>query len=119
MWRGARRPWTIISGGGEDGIYKSTNGGDTWNKLGGGLPTGVVGKSDLAVSAAAPQRVYALVGAKVGGGLYRSDDAGERWTLVNTTPGLITRPFYYDNAAADPTNPTAAHTPTAASSKCT
>ena len=104
MWRGARRPWTIISGGGEDGIYKSTNGGDSWNKLGGGLPTGVVGKSDLAVSAAAPQRVYALVEAKVGGGLYRSDDAGTSWTLINTTPGLITRPFYYDNVDADPTN---------------
>ncbi|HET9010415.1 MAG TPA: hypothetical protein VFN38_01305, partial [Gemmatimonadaceae bacterium] len=104
MWRGARRPWTIISGGGEDGIYRSTDGGDSWTKLGGGLPTGVVGKSDLAVSAAAPRRVYALVEAKVGGGLYRSDDAGERWTLVNTTPGLITRPFYYDNVDADPTN---------------
>ncbi len=104
MWRGARRPWTIISGGGEDGIYKSTNGGDSWNKLGGGLPTGVVGKSDLAVSAAAPQRVYALVEAKVGGGLYRSDDAGTSWALINTTPGLITRPFYYDNVDADPTN---------------
>ena len=104
MWRGARRPWTVISGGGEDGIYKSSNGGDSWSKLGGGLPTGVVGKSDLAVSAAAPQRVYALVEAKVGGGLYRSDDAGERWTLVNTTPGLITRPFYYANVDADPGN---------------
>ncbi|HET9012245.1 MAG TPA: hypothetical protein VFN38_10560, partial [Gemmatimonadaceae bacterium] len=104
MWHGARRPWTIISGGAEDGIYKSTNGGDTWSKLGGGLPTGVVGKSDLAVSAAVPQRVYALVEAKVGGGLYRSDDAGTTWSLINTTPGLITRPFYYDNVDADPTN---------------
>jgi photosystem II stability/assembly factor-like uncharacterized protein len=104
MWRGARRPWTIISGGGEDGIFRSTDGGDTWTKLGGGLPTGVVGKSDLAVSAAAPQRVYALVEARVGGGLYRSDDAGTTWSLINTTPGLITRPFYYDNVDADPTN---------------
>lgn len=104
MWRGARRPWTIISGGGEDGIYKSVDGGDHWVKLTGGLPTGVVGKSDLAVSAAAPLRVYALVEARAGGGLYRSDDAGEHWTLVNSTPGLITRPFYYDNVDADPTN---------------
>jgi photosystem II stability/assembly factor-like uncharacterized protein len=104
MWYGARRPWTIISGGAEDGIYKSTDGGDHWTKLGGGLPTGVFGKSDLAVSAAAPNRVYALVEAKPGSGLYRSDDAGEHWTLVNTTPGLITRPFYYDNVDADPTN---------------
>ena len=104
MWHGQRRPWTIISGGGEDGIFKSVDGGDRWTRLGGGLPTGVVGKSDLAVSAAAPLRVYAVVEAKVGGGLYRSDDAGERWTLVNTTPGLTTRPFYYTNVDADPTN---------------
>ncbi len=104
MWRGARRPWTVISGGGEDAVYRSRDAGTTWNKLGGGLPTGIVGKSDLAVSAAAPQRLYVLVEARVGGGLYRSDDAGERFTLVNTTPGLITRPFYYTNVDADPTN---------------
>ena len=104
MWRGARRPWTVISGGGEDGIFRSRDGGETWTRLGGGLPTGIVGKSDLTVSAAAPQRVYAIVEAKVGGGLYRSDDSGERWTLVNATPSLITRPFYYANVDADPTN---------------
>ncbi|HEY2064739.1 MAG TPA: hypothetical protein VGG84_02195, partial [Gemmatimonadaceae bacterium] len=104
IWHGARRPWTIISGGAEDGIYKSVDGGDHWSKLGGGLPTGVVGKSNLALSAATPNRVYALVEAKVGGGLYRSEDAGEHWTLVNTTPGLITRPFYYDHVDVDPTN---------------
>ena len=104
MWHGQRRPWTIISGGAEDGLFISRDGGDHWSRMTNGLPTGVVGKSDLAVSAAAPQRVYALVEAKVGGGLYRSDDAGEHWALMNITPGLITRPFYYDNVDADPTN---------------
>ncbi len=105
MWHGERKPWTIISGGAEDGIYKSVDGGDHWQKLGGGLPTGIFGKSDLAVSAAMPNRVYALVEARPGNGLYRSDDAGEHWTLVNgTTAGIITRPFYYDNVDADPTN---------------
>ena len=104
MWHGQRRPWTIISGGGEDGLYISRDAGDHWSKMTNGLPTGIVGKSDLAVSAAAPLRVYALVEAKVNGGLYRSDDAGEHWALMNTTPGLITRPFYYDNVDADPTN---------------
>jgi photosystem II stability/assembly factor-like uncharacterized protein len=105
MWHGQRKPWTIISGGAEDGIYRSVDGGDHWQRLSNGLPTGIFGKSDLAVSAAMPNRVYALVEAKPGNGLYRSDDAGEHWTLVNgTTPGIITRPFYYDNVDADPTN---------------
>ena len=104
MWHGERKPWTITSGGAEDGIYKSIDGGDHWKRLSDGLPTGIFGKSDLAVSAAMPNRVYALVEAKPGNGLYRSDDAGEHWTLVNTTPGIITRPFYYANVDADPTN---------------
>jgi photosystem II stability/assembly factor-like uncharacterized protein len=112
MWRAERKPWTIISGARgcaetgkcEGGVYKSTDGGDTWKKLGGGLPTGLVGKSDLAVSPAVPDRVYALVEAKPGGGLYRSDDAGQSWTQVSNLPGLITRPFYYTNVDADPTN---------------
>src|SRR5262249_39081672 len=59
---------------------------------------------NLAVTAANPQRIYALVEAKPGGGLYRSDDAGETWQLVNSTPGLVQRPFYYTTLGADPTN---------------
>jgi photosystem II stability/assembly factor-like uncharacterized protein len=104
MWHGMRRPWTITSGGAEDGIYRSRDGGDHWTRLSNGLPTGLFGKSDLAVSAAAPDRLYAIVEAKPGSGLYRSDDAGDSWSLVNTTPGMLTRPFYYNNVDADPTN---------------
>jgi photosystem II stability/assembly factor-like uncharacterized protein len=69
MWRGERKPWTIISGAREGGIYKSTDGGSTWNKLGGGLPTDLVGKSDLAVSPADPNRLYVLMEAAPRGGL--------------------------------------------------
>jgi photosystem II stability/assembly factor-like uncharacterized protein len=104
MWRGERKPWTIISGAHEGGIYRSTDGGTTWSKLGGGLPTGLFGKSNIAVSAADPRRVYALVEAQPGGGLYRSDDAGDTWRLVSDRRELITRPFYYDNITADPAN---------------
>ncbi|HEX7050141.1 MAG TPA: hypothetical protein VF188_08080 [Longimicrobiales bacterium] len=104
-WRVLRRPWTIISGGGEDGIFKSSDGGDTWTRLTNGLPQGLVGKADLAVSPADPDRVYALIEAPPGtGGLYRSDDRGRSWRLVNTSDYLLDRPFYYLNVDADPTN---------------
>ena len=105
MWRAERKPWTIISGAREGGVYKSTDGGGTWSRLTNGLPNGLVGKSDFAVSAAKPDRLYVLIEAKPGGGLYRSDDAGRSFTAVDTvTRGLITRPFYYTNIDADPTN---------------
>ncbi|HEX8243824.1 MAG TPA: hypothetical protein VF541_10020, partial [Longimicrobium sp.] len=105
MWRGERKPWTIISGAREGGIYRSTDGGTTWRKLGNGLPAGLFGKSNVAVTAANPRRVYALIEASPGGGLYRSDDGGESWRRVSDRRELITRPFYYTNITADPTNP--------------
>lgn len=104
MWRGQRKPWTIISGAREGGIYRSTDGGDHWVKLGGGLPDQLFGKANIAVTAANPNRVYALIEAKPGEGVYRSDDAGATWTRVSSQASLITRPFYYTTIAPDPTN---------------
>ena len=104
MWRAERKPWTIISGAREGGIYKSGDGGTTWSRLGGGLPSELVGKADLAVSPADPDRLYVLMEAEPGGGLYRSDDRGATFRLVSTENGLIRRPFYYINVDADPTN---------------
>ncbi len=106
LWRTERKPWTIISGAdGEGGIYKSTDGGDTWNKLNNGLPQGLIGKIDLAVSPADPKRVYALVEAPgKKGGLYRSDDQGSSFKLVSNHDGLLDRPFYYCNIEANPLN---------------
>lgn len=105
MNRIERKPWTIISGSREGGFYKSSDGGETWTrKQATGLPTELIGKGNIAVTAANPQRLYALVEALPGGGLYRSENAGESWQLVNSTPGLITRPFYYTSLNADPTN---------------
>ena len=69
---------------GTAGFYKSTDGGEHFTKIIGGLPAELIGKANLAVTAAKPDRIYALVEAKPGGGLYRSDDAGETWTLMNS-----------------------------------
>src|SRR6202790_3176835 len=68
MWFGQRKPWTILSGAKEGGIYKSTDGGDTWNKLGGGLPTELFGRSNVSISNSKPDRIYALIEAKPGSG---------------------------------------------------
>jgi photosystem II stability/assembly factor-like uncharacterized protein len=103
-WRAERKPWTIISGAREGGIYKSTDGGESWTKLTNGLPGDLVGKADLAVSAANPARVYALIEAEPGGGLYRSEDRGAHFELVNDRAALVNRPFYYINVDADPTD---------------
>jgi photosystem II stability/assembly factor-like uncharacterized protein len=99
-----RKPWTIISGSREGGFYKSTDGGETWAHITTGLPTDLIGKGNLAVTAAKPDRIYALVEAKPGGGFYRSDDAGQTWALVNSQGSLIQRPFYYTTLGADPTS---------------
>ncbi|MEA1899088.1 MAG: hypothetical protein U9N53_15630, partial [Bacteroidota bacterium] len=106
MWRTERKPWTIISGGDKaGGIYKSEDGGGRWTKLTRGLPNGLIGKIDLAVSPANPQKLYALVEAPEGeGGLYMSNDMGESFELISTNPGIINRPFYYCNIEANPLN---------------
>jgi photosystem II stability/assembly factor-like uncharacterized protein len=105
MWHGQRKPWTIVSGGHDGGIYKSTDGGADWTKLAGGLPNELFGRSNVGISAANPNRVYALIEAKPGSGLYRSEDSGATWTLINGSGSLITRPFYYTTLGVDPNNP--------------
>lgn len=104
MSRLERKPWTIISGSRDGGFYKSADGGEHFAKISNGLPTELIGKANLAVTAAKPDRIYALVEAKPGGGLYRSDDAGQTWVLINSQASLIQRPFYYVTLGADPTN---------------
>lgn len=105
MWRAERKPWTIISGAREGGIYKSTDGGSTWKKLTAGLPNDLFGKSNIAVTPAAPNAVWAIIEAKPGSGLYRSDDAGEHWTLVSAFAPMLTRPFYYTGVVVHPRDP--------------
>jgi photosystem II stability/assembly factor-like uncharacterized protein len=99
-----RKPWSIISGSRDGGFYKSTDGGENFTKVSTGLPNDLIGKGNLAVTNAKPNRIYALIEAKPGGGFYRSDDSGQTWSLINSQGSLIQRPFYYTTLGADPSN---------------
>ncbi len=105
MWRGERKPWALISGAEEGGVYKTTDGGDTWTKLGGGLPEGIVGKVGVTISPADPDRVWAIIEAEPDGGVYRSDDGGASWTRTNLDNNLRQRAWYYTHVQADPADP--------------
>ncbi len=103
MWRAERKPWTLIDASEDGGIYKTSDGGDSWEKLGGGLPVGLTGRIGITVSPANPDRVWAIVNAHdPDGGVYRSDDAGESWTKVNRDRRLRQRHWYYSHIVADP-----------------
>ncbi|MFT4768545.1 MAG: photosystem II stability/assembly factor-like uncharacterized protein [Glaciecola sp.] len=107
-WKARRLPWSINSGGTQDegGLFKSIDGGSNWRRISEGLPTGLIGRIDLAISASDSSIVYALVEAPgEDGGLYRSVDQGETFTQVSSKKGIRNRPFYYGNVEADPTDP--------------
>ena len=93
MWTVERKPWTIDSGSMEGGIFRSSDGGDTWAKLSGGLPSGVlVGKIGIAISPANPDRLWAVVeAAEDKAGVYRSDDAGRTWQRTSVQRELRQR----------------------------
>ena len=101
MWTADRKPWALLSGSEEGGVHKTTDGGDTWTELTNGLPTGITGRTGVAVSPANSSRVWALVEAEEGG-VFRSDDAGTTFRRINKERGLQNRPFYYMHIFADP-----------------
>ena len=103
LWQVTRVPWQLWSGGPGSGLFKSIDGGDSWADItrAPGMPTGVIGKIGIAVSGANPRRLYAVIEATAGG-LYRSDDAGASWTLINPHRDLWQRSFYFNRVVADP-----------------
>ncbi|MEM6802985.1 MAG: glycosyl hydrolase [Bacteroidota bacterium] len=103
-WQHRRLPWYVESGGPASSIYKSTDAGETWQKIVVGLPE-MMGKIGLSVSAVNPNRVFAIIESeKKVAGLYRSDDAGAHWVLLSNNQTLTARSWYYMEVFADPTN---------------
>jgi photosystem II stability/assembly factor-like uncharacterized protein len=101
LWQFRRKAWTFNSGGPGSAIYKSIDGGETWKKVGKGLPEGDLGRIGLAVAPSRANTVYAVVESK-DTALYRSDDLGESWTRLNNGPAVSDRPFYYATLFVDP-----------------
>lgn len=106
LWEAYRKEYQMSSGGPGSGLYKSTDGGETWTEITRrpGLPGGLVGKISVALTAANPNRVYALV-ENENGGLFRSEDAGATWSLVNDDRNIRQRAFYFTHLYADHKNP--------------
>ena len=103
LWEAGRVSWQLSSGGPGSGLFKSTDGGDTWTEItrNPGLPKGVVGKIGVAISGADSNRVWAVIEA-ADRGVFRSDDSGATWTRVTEERRLLTRAFYYTRIYADP-----------------
>lgn len=105
MWEFRRTAWNFNSGGPNSALYKSTDGGKSWNKIHNGFPKGDLGRFAVTIAPSNPSIVYAVVESKEDKGLYRSEDAGKSWKLLNGDFGLVVRPFYFSRITVDPKNP--------------
>ena len=107
MWEHRRTAWNFNSGGENSALYKSTDGGATWNKIHNGFPPGKLGRIGIAVAPSNPQRVYAVIESEKDSdkGMYRSDDGGSSWERTNGDFALTVRPFYFSRIVVDPKNP--------------
>jgi photosystem II stability/assembly factor-like uncharacterized protein len=106
MWQALRRPWTLHDGGPDSGIYRSTDGGETWTRLHDGLPSGNVGRIGLAIAPSDPERVYALLEAPIGKGtLFVSNDLGHHWQEVSDNHAYNVRGFYFTTLEVAPDDP--------------
>jgi photosystem II stability/assembly factor-like uncharacterized protein len=104
LWEAQRTPWGLTSGGPGSGLYRSGDDGATWKRLEGhGLPSGVLGRIGVSVSGADGNRVYAIIEAEKGG-IFRSEDGGESWKLINPDHRFTQRAWYFHHIFADPKN---------------
>ncbi len=101
IWEAERKPWTLVSGGEQSGLFRSTDSGDTWEEVTEGLPEGIKGRIGVAISPANPDRIWALIEAEEGG-LFRSEDGGDSFQLINPDRNFRQRAWYYTHVFADP-----------------
>ena len=102
LWHFDRKQWTFTSGSEQSGIFKSVDGGRSWNKLAGGLPT-LLGRVGVKVAPSSPNTVYAIAEAREGF-VWRSDDFGGTWRMTSDNAATLCRGFYYADLRVDPTN---------------
>ncbi|MEO6348756.1 MAG: hypothetical protein ABIO60_12685 [Aquaticitalea sp.] len=107
MWEFRRSGWSFESGGENSALYKSIDGGATWNKIQNGFPKGKLGRLGIAIAPSNPNILYTVIEAEedLKKGLYRSDDAGASWKQLNNDFGITVRPFYFSRIVVDPKNP--------------
>lgn len=107
MWEFRRTAWSFNSGGKNSALYKSTDGGKSWNKIHNGFPDGKLGRIAVAVAPSDNSIIYTVLETEKeqDRGLYRSDDAGQSWKHLNGDFGLVVRPFYFSRIVVDPKNP--------------
>ena len=107
FWEGVHRAHELISGGPGSGLFRSTDGGDTWEEISRkpGLPGGILGRMGITASPAQSGRVWAIIEEAQNGGVYRSDDGGDTWRRVHDGGEVRQRPWYYMHIFADPCDP--------------
>ncbi|WP_234110653.1 MULTISPECIES: VPS10 domain-containing protein [Chryseobacterium] len=107
FWEFRRTAWSFSSGGEKSALYKSIDGGKTWNKIHHGFPVGKLGRIAVAVAPSSPNILYSVLETEKPetSGLYRSDDGGNSWKHLNSDFGLVVRPFYFSRIVVDPKNP--------------
>ena len=107
FWEFRRSPWSFNSGGNNSALYKTTDGGKTWNKIHNGFPKGKLGRMAIAIAPSNPSILYTVIESEQDKdkGLYRSDDAGASWKQLNNDFEIVVRPFYFSRIEVDPRNP--------------
>lgn len=107
FWEFRRTAWSFSSGGDKSALYKTTDGGKTWNKIHNGFPAGKLGRIAIAVAPSNSNILYSVLETEKpeNNGLYKSEDAGKTWKHLNSDFGLIVRPFYFSRITIDPKNP--------------